>query len=187
VLRILLQNDAQNAATYQAQHLKWVQVALELDETQRLPRLLDQGSFFLLFWHYFQFFADYGFQSSPPVSRWGLTDDDIAAELDAWRADHRWVPEPTTGGDRTRLSGEFLSRGYALFFQEADAKRDQSVTGKDLAEGRREFDQKARESMNLLYAMLCRLPQLPKPVEQILRRHEEFVLSRLDELDKRDD
>jgi hypothetical protein len=187
VLRILLQNDAQNAATYQAQHLKWVQVALELDETQRLPRLLDQGSFFLLFWHYFQFFADYGFQSSPPVSRWGLTDDDIAAELDAWRADHRWVPEPTTGGDRTRLSGEFLSRGYALFFQEADPKRDQSATGKDLAEGRREFDQKARESMNLLYAMLCRLPQLPKPVEQILRRHEEFVLSRLDELDKRDD
>ncbi len=184
ILRLLIRYDGERAETYTVKYIEWQKVALELDETQRLPQLVDQGRFFLLIWHYFQFFADFKVPSEPPVDPFGLDEQELAAALKEWRADHRSTPDPTVGtGKDMRLSGVFLRRGYALFFPAADQKPAQPAAEKELEAGRRQFDSKAKVAIEAVYHMLRDLPQIPRSIEQILRRHEELVLTRLNDLE----
>jgi len=182
ILRLLAHYDRDRVEDYRAKLLEWQQVILELDETQRLPELIGQGRYFLLVWHYFEFFAQYGMQSEPPMDWFGLDDQEAARALNDWRAGHRKTPDPIVGGvDDERLSGEYLRLGYALF-RPGRANHGGDKTN-EIEEGRRQFDEKAKESIETLYRMLGRLPRIPSPVEQILRRHEIFVVQRMNDLD----
>ncbi len=184
ILRLLARYDAERADDYGVHRVQWERVALELDETERLPRLIDQGRFFVLIWHYFQFFADYGLQSDPPTDPFGLSDDELKQALNEWRASHRSTPEPMTGnGAGARLSGAFLAYGYALFFSPASAKGRQPAVEKELEKGRKQFDDKARGAIDVLYQMLRELPRIPRSIEQILARHQDLVLARLNAIE----
>jgi hypothetical protein len=184
ILRLLMRYDSESANAYAAKYIEWRKVALELDETQRLPELVDQGRFFLLIWHYFQFFADFSIPSDPPMDPFGLDDKESVAALKEWQADGRATPDAIVGsGKGMRLSGVFLRRGYALFFPTTQQDAPQVASEKAIEAGRREFDSKAKDAINSVYGMLRVLPQIPRSFEQILKRHEEFVLSRMGDLE----
>ena len=184
ILRLLMRYDAEGANEYAAKYVEWRKVALELDETQRLPDLVDQGRFFLLIWHYFQFFADFSVPSDPPMDPYGLDDKESVAALKGWQADHRSTPDAIVGsGKSLRLSGVFLRRGYALFFPATEQNGPPVATEKEIDAGRRDFDSKAKDAIDSVYAMFRALPQIPRSIEQILRRHEELVLSRMRDLE----
>ena len=184
ILRLLMRYDSDSANEYAAKYGEWRKVALELDETQRLPDLVAQGQFFLLIWHYFQFFADFSVPSDPPMDPYGLDDKESVAALKEWQADHRSTPDPIVGSGRgLRLSGVFLRRGYALFFPANEQNGPPIATEKEIGAGRREFDSKAKDAIDSVYRMLRALPQIPRSIEQILRRHEELVLSRMRDLE----
>ncbi len=177
-------DDAERRNDYEQRIDQWKAVVLELDETERLPQLIDQGRFFVLIWHYFQFFAYYGLQSDPPMSPAGLYDDELKQALQEWRANQRSTPDPMTGNEGSaRLSGAFLSHGYALFFSPAPGKARQSAVEKELEKGRRQFDEKARGAIEVVYQMLRELPEIPPSIEQILGRHQDLVLARLNAIE----
>jgi hypothetical protein len=184
VLRLLIRFDERQVEKYTQKYIEWRKVVLELDEAQRLPQLVDQGRFFLLIWHYFQFFADFGLPSEPHMDPFGLDEQEATNALKEWRADHQATPDATVGtGKNMRLSGTFLRRGYALFFSPSDQKSAQPEAAKELEAGRREFDAAAKEAVEAVYHMLHGLPNIPRTIEQILRRHEEMVLTRLLDLE----
>lgn len=184
ILMVLTQYDSAHADVYAVKRLEWQEIVLALDETQRLPELISQGRFFLLVWHYFEFFAYYGLQSEPPTDSFGLDEEEIAQALHEWRAGQRIAPGATIrSGDNERLSGEFLRLGYALF--EATRSRESSniMPQAELENGRQQFDEKARDVIETLYRMLGRLSRIPPAIEQILHRHEVFVLQRMGDLE----
>ena len=185
ILMMLTQYDRYHAEDYAAKRLEWQQIILELDETQRLPELVSQGRFFLLIWHYFEFFAYYGLQSEPPTDSLGLDEQEVAQALQEWRSGQQIAPDPITGsGDDERLSGDFLRLGHALFAPAQSHKGNGVMSESELENGRRQFDEKARGVIEALYRMLGGLSRIPPAVEQILRRHEVFVLQRMDDLER---
>ena len=185
--RLLTITDPGNSTEYLQHQLQWEQIALELDATERLPRLVDQGRFFMLIWRYFTFFAYYGLQSEPPVNASGLAKAELSQELARWRKNRNDIPDPIytgsgagTDASAWRLNGEFLARGYALFFPPAtDAKQRQALDA-ELEEGRHQFDQKAKGAIDTFYRMLRALPRLPQTVEHIIARHQDLVLARIE-------
>jgi hypothetical protein len=187
IYRLLTLCDPGNSTEYTRHQIQWEQIALELDETERLPRLVDQGRFFLLIWHYFTFFAYYGLQSEPPVDVSGLTEPELSQELARWRKNRNDIPDPIrpgsgvgTNSSAGNVSGAFLTRGYALFFPPAaDAKQRQALDA-ELEEGRHQFDQKAEGAIEAFYRIMRSLPQLPQAVEHILARHQDLVLARIE-------
>lgn len=187
LFRYLAVADSKNSSEYIAHQIQWERVALELDVTERLPRMVDQGRFFLLIWHYYSFFYEYGLRSEPSMSPGGLTEPELSQELARWRKNRNEIPDPVRlgpGSDQdagaARLSGEFLARGYALFFPPAaDAKQRQALDA-ELEESRHKLDQKAKGAIEMLYRMLRSLPRLPQTVEHILGRHQDLVLARID-------
>jgi hypothetical protein len=184
ILMILTQYDNAHEDEYAAKRLEWQQIVLGLDETQRLPELISQGRFFLLVWHYFEFFAHYGLQSEPPTDSFGLDEEEIAQALQEWRAGQRIAPGATVrSGDNERLSGEFLRLGCALFAGTRHRESRNIMTQAELENGRQQFDEKARDVIETLYRMLGRLSRIPPSIEQILQRHEVFVLQRMGDLE----
>jgi hypothetical protein len=185
ILRVLSRYDADHADDYEGKYLQWQQIILELDEAQRLPELIGQGRYFLLIWHYFEFFAHYGLRSEPPIDSFGLDEHEVAQALQDWRACQGSAPDPIVGGpDDERLSGEFLRIGLALFTPAQHHKGNGSISESELEEARQQFDEKARSVLETLYQLLGRLSQIPTSIEQILRRHETFVLRRMDDLER---
>jgi hypothetical protein len=186
VFRLLAISDPANSEEYERHQLQWEQVALELDLAQRLPRLVDHGQFFMLVWHYYQFFHHYGLRSEPPVPSYGLEEPQLSQELDKWRKNRDEIPDPVLPGPDNgpvTLSGEFLARGYALFFPPAaDAKQLQALDV-ELEEGRHQYDLKAKSVIEVFYRILRSLPQIPRMVEQILGRHQDLVLARVERQD----
>ncbi len=89
----------------------------------------------------------------------------------------------TGNGAGARLSGAFLAYGYALFFSPASAKGRQPAVEKELEKGRKQFDDKARGAIDVLYQMLRELPRIPRSIEQILARHQDLVLARLNAIE----
>jgi hypothetical protein len=59
-----------------------------------------------------------------------------------------------------------------------DAKQRQPLDA-ELAEGRHQFDRKAKGAIEVLYRILRSLPPLPQAVELILARHQDLVLAAL--------
>ena len=160
--RLLSICDPGNSTEYLRHQVQWEQIALELDTTGRLPRLIDEGRFFMLIWHYYNFFAYYGLQSEPPVNASGLTDPELIQELDRWRKRRTDIPDPINPGPGTgRLSGEFLARGYALFFPPAADTKQWQALDAELEDGRRQFDEKAKGAIEAFYRILGCLPGLP--------------------------
>lgn len=183
ILMVLTRYDSDHAKEYATKRLEWQQIVLELDEAQRLPELISQARFFHLVWHYFEFFAHYGLQSEPPTDSFGLDEEEVAQALREWRASPRTAPAPIVRNGDERLSGEFLRLGYALFAAGRGHQRSEIMSESELENGRREFDEKARDVIETLYRMLGRLSSIPPPITQILRRHEIFVLQRLNDFE----
>lgn len=190
IFRLLTICDPKNAHEYEQYRNQWEQIVLELDMTQRLPRLVDQGRFFMLFWHYYTFFSYYGLQSEPPVNSGGMTEAELSQELAKWRKSRHDIPEAIlaapssspiqgTGTGVGKLSGEFLTRGYALFFPPAADAKQRHALDIELEDGRHQFDQEARGAIEALYRILRSLPRLPPQVEKILARHQNLVLARI--------
>lgn len=183
ILMVLTQYDSDHADEYATKRLEWQRIVLELDETQRLPELIGQGRFFHLVWHYFEFFAYYGLQSEPPTDSFGLDKEEVAQALREWRASPRIAPAPIVCNGDERLSGEFLRIGYALFAAARSHQGGDIMSESELENGRQQFDEKARDVIETLYRLLGRLSRIPPSIEQILRRHEIFVLQRLNDFE----
>lgn len=184
ILRLLSRNDHEHADEYGAKYREWQQIILELDETRRLPELVGQGRFFLLLWHYFEFFADFGLLAEPPADPDGLDDREVAEALQQWRSGVRVPPDALAGRPGEELlSGDFLRLGYALFHHAQGERSGDQMTETELESARRQFDDKARAVIDVVYQMIGRLPRVPGTFELILRRHETFVRQRLGEME----
>jgi hypothetical protein len=180
ILGYLIESDIENAEYYNSKHLEWMKVALELHEAQRLPQLIKEGRYFLLILNYYNLLAWYGLQTVPPIPADDLDYDKIEWILQEWRADGYKIPDPTTGniGDE-QLSGDFLRRGYAVFAVADEKLTKDPVLRSKVEVARSQFDWESRDAVETMFQMLRRLQRIPEPIQQILQRHEDLVLTRM--------
>ena len=172
MLGLLMRHDQAHLASYRGQHGHWVKVQLELDEQRKLPKLIDEGLWALLFLDYCNLFVAYGLPLSddhPPMT--GRLDGGRLASETARLAEAGAAPVVATPAGQ-RISTDFIRDARLLF--------DSQLSGEQsLAEARRLYNGAARLSIPNLYAMLDALDTVPAGIKTILRRHRSQVVDRI--------
>jgi hypothetical protein len=184
ILEQLIESDNKNSEYYYSKHLEWMKVALELHEAQRLPQLIKEGRYFLLIWNYYNLLAWYGLQSIPPTPAGDLDHDEVDRTLQEWRSDGYVVPNLTIGNvGEEQFSGDFIRRGYAVFFVAEEKLSKDPLLRSKVEVARSQFDRGSKEAIETVFQMLRRLTEIPESIQQILRRHEVLVLTRMHDLE----
>lgn len=172
---LLARVDREHLASHLERQQFWRRISLQVAEQDRLPKLLRDGAFFLLFFYYFRIFVFFGLQLEPALRDEDIDGDGPRRLMQAWHRD-RVVPAPFTRiGSRSVLSGDFLALGYALFHAAA-AGPDAAVLGEDeLDSARAQVNGAAEREIEVLYEVLRSVPDLPQALVRILARHQQLV------------
>jgi hypothetical protein len=169
VFQTLSRLDPPGRQNYQQHLLKWQTIKLQRDHLQRLPQLIQQGRYFLIFREYFRSMLYWGLALDTPWEEFHAsleaTPDRRRALLGEWKAGGGAIPNPThSAGRQDVIAAEFLRLGEYLFSPPSD--QDQAF-----APDRQGFDEAARNHLGVLLGMIVRLPNLPRPVGQLLRNY----------------
>jgi hypothetical protein len=166
ILRVLIVNDSEEEGRWRDKLVWWDVADLEQDSIERLPSLVEQGQYFLLFKHYYDVLEVWGLNADQPVDLRRAQSD-----LTSWRAGGQQVPPSFVQRQRrAQLNSQFLRYGHTLFSAPADQDRS-------LDEARAQFNQEARRSLDSLYRQITSLPTIPIEIKGILKRHQESLLN----------
>jgi len=175
IYKVLYQMDPQNRSSYLDEIHKWELIRIEGDHLKRLPRLLGQGRFFLVFQYYFESMEFWGLRTDIPspelAAQLNIVPDQKRKLAKAWKAGNNSVPAPLIRlGGRLVVSSRFLSLGSYLFsapnYQDATFEAD-----------RQSFDDLAKVKIAELFDMIIELPQLPISIKNLMRSHSQRLFS----------
>ena len=174
VYQVLYKMDPRNQS-YLSEIQRWTLNKMEADHLKRLPRLLGEGRFFLVFKYYFE-----------SMEFWGLTTDISAADLVAklnvapetkqklagdWKASGGIVPPPLSKqGNMSVVSSSFISLGSYIF--SAPIYENSAFDAE-----RHSFDERARSKIPDLFGMIMNLPELPQSIKDLMRNHSQRLVT----------
>jgi hypothetical protein len=172
--RILYGFDPPRRVTYMEEIEKWQSIKIQRDHLQRLPHLIEAGSFFLVFQDYVDSMRFWGLQADIPAAELveGLSADPErhAALAREWKAAGGDVPAPLLrAGAATVVASRYLLLGRALFSPPCD--RD-TVFDDD----RQRFDAAAKSRLKPLINTIIALPNLPAAIKDLLDTHAHRLL-----------
>lgn len=166
IYRILRYLDPEKRTYYFSELQNWEYVKVRRNQLERLPQLVAEGRFFLIF-------SDYTFTMLP----WGLASDvelkafsghlNVPPEqkkerLIEWKNNDGEVPRPLINEDS--VSSEFIYLGQYLF----SAPNDQDPLFHD---ARNVFNQAAYDAMPELLDLITGLPALPNSIKELLQNY----------------
>lgn len=174
ILRVLVVNDSDDEEKWREKLVWWDVADLEQDSIEKLPSLVEQGQYFLLFKHYYDVLDVWGLDAnqSPVDLRRAMEDPGTRQrDLTAWRDGGQQVPPSFVQRQgRAQVNSQFLRYGHALFSAPADQDGG-------LDDARAQFNQEARRSLESLYRQITSLPTIPIEIKGILKRHQESLLN----------
>jgi hypothetical protein len=174
ILRLLIINDTRSGERWKGKLLDLDVAELERDSIEKLPSLVEQGQFFLLFKHYYDVLDMWGLSADQPLLelRRALGDKKTQqSDIKAWRASGQEVPPPfVRHQEQPQLGSKFLRYGNSLF--NGPAARDPSLDG-----ARKMFNEEAFRSLGPLYRQITLLPTIPIEIKGILERHRESLVN----------
>jgi hypothetical protein len=152
--------------------VRWQVLGLERSRLRDLPSLVQQGRFFLLFWHYYDALSIWGLETDLPFDRMqellNVGEAERRRLIADWARDGR-VPEPfLKEADRYCLSSDFLRYGRYLFTPPLD--EDSRLDG-----ARQEFDEFARYALPTLYREITSAKSIPRIIREVLQRHDSLL------------
>jgi hypothetical protein len=153
---------------------KWEQIKIHRDHLQRLPSLVAQGRFFLVFVDYFNSAWFWGLSMDISSEEYrdhlNIDPDKRVALVHDWKVTGGELPEPLIGSDTgTTISGEFLYRGNYLFSPPNDRNPG-------LDDDRRRFDEAAKHGLKRLLSIIIALPRLPLTTKELLQTYSQRLL-----------
>ncbi|HEX8458129.1 MAG TPA: hypothetical protein VF656_12585 [Pyrinomonadaceae bacterium] len=166
IYQLLLSLDAEEAEYYFSEIQNWQYVHLRRTQLERLPQLVAEGQFFLIF-------SDYTFT----MRLWGLELDiepeEFSTYLNAsaekkrehlvqWQNSYGETPAPLV--DKNLVSGKFIYLGQYLF----GAPHNQDPA---FHEARTAFNQAAYYAMSELLDLITNLPALPDTIKELLQTY----------------
>ena len=166
IYRYLLRLDPARRERHAVKVVEWQAVSLEADRTKRLPALIQQGQFVMLFLYYYDVLGSLGLQVDAPVLP-PMAERDEQRMIQGWRSRPDDVPDPFTASDGTQcLSSEFLRFGWYL--THGDLKDDPVFD-----RTRELMNDIAGHNMRRFYRQMLASEHLPDPIRVVLRRHKD--------------
>lgn len=175
VYRILHELDPENRSQHLGELLKWEDIKIQRDHLKRIPELMREGSYFLVFDYYCRTMRFWGLDTDVSNKDYlclmRLNPDDKTEYVVHWKEEGSIVPEPLVSNvEGTRVSSRFLALGHFLFSTPLDHNPS-------FDQDRRLFDNAARGSLQALLDVIAALPSLPEAIRQLLAKY----ANRLDE------
>lgn len=154
---------------YMSSVVKWQSIHLHREHLRRLPNMVREGQYFLIFKDHFQWMQFWGLQTEVSreeyIQRMNVTPDNRARVVDTWRSQGGIVAEPITRSQRrTVVSADFLAIGSLLF-------TDPIAGNPAYVEDRRQFNETARANLQNLLGLIETLPTLPRSIRELLETH----------------
>ena len=166
--QLLSRLDKSNPYGYVADMVKWQKIKIERDHIERLPALVEQKKYFLIFYEYYNSVHYWGLENDSPGEGWrqfSRASTDERRELIAnWIAEGANVPAPLVGLRHEMVSAKFLWVGFRLFsppFYD-DPKYENY---------RQNFNRVAKDSLRDLSDVILKLSNLPLEVHSLLVYH----------------
>lgn len=163
--------DPDNCIEYLQEVEHWQKIQIHRDHLRRLPELLAQHRFFLLFAHYFRSNLFWGLQvdMDPQALQKKLLaqNKERRAAISDWKKQGGTPPTAFKAlHKQVQVCADFLVLGTYLF--EPPLASDRS-----LEEERRRFDMEAEHNLPKLLKLVMQLPNLPLSIKNLLYRHSE--------------
>jgi hypothetical protein len=147
----------------------WDAMQHRRDLAAKLPRLVEQGAYFHLFWHYYDRLAEWGLEADLPAEdlarAFEASSEERRALVEGWLDEGGATPEPFVAGGSARLASRFLLLGHYLFAPPLAGESS-------LDEKRAQFDELARLRLGRLYKAVTTLQSVPKSIRDILTEHQ---------------
>jgi hypothetical protein len=168
IITLFLEHGVGDEAARRQQLLEWAAIQQQRDGLGKLPRLVAEGRFFLLVWHYYETLTSFGLTTAPAISyaatAW-MTADRQSELLVEWHQADRVVPDVIVRGRfGSRLSGDFVRFGRMLF-------RSPVAEDPEFDEARAAFNASAADAMNRVYVLLLAVPDMPETLRDLLAEH----------------
>ena len=166
IYTLLSRLDAQHRSTYQTSVVRWQVVQMERDQQIRLPQLIEQGRFFLVFQDYYRWMDSWGIPVDMNLGQLAERRDLTAAQkteaAQQWKQRGSGIPQPIVKQGRSwAVSGEFLIIGFWLF--SSPLEQDPAF-----ADERKKFNHAAAHSLQDLLSLAVNLPNLQPPIRELL-------------------
>ncbi len=154
------------SSDYMLQVVKWQGVHLHREHLRRLPDMVRQGKFFLIFQDHFRWMEFWGLQTELErealSGKLNIAPDKRMKQAAVWKASGAIVPNALTYcGKRIVVSAEFLTIGSLLF-------REPVSLDDSYAEDRYHVNEVARTNLQKLLALVISLPKLPQSIRELL-------------------
>jgi hypothetical protein len=160
---------------YRRQIAKWQAVHWEREHSKRLPDLIKQGQYFLVFEQYFRWMTIWGLGTEKDPAEfaelYNKRDQEGATILAEWRLGGEIVPAALVKvANRWAVSSEFLLIGSALFHGPLDSAEEWHAA-------RGKFNDAAFKNFRDLIRLVVDLPGVPRDLSELLRAHAERLQS----------
>lgn len=160
-----LSEDRDEKNKYKSDLEKWHLHKLRRDLLQRLPDLLKQGQFFLVFQDHFRSMKDWGLRTDMSASDFmeqiNINEKEKVARATSWKKSGASVPDPLNGNV---VSGDFLYLGFYIF-------TPPNAQNPNFDDERYEFNKKASEALFDLIDLIAELPELPASIKSLLQNY----------------
>jgi hypothetical protein len=156
--------DSANHAAHAVRKAEWDLLVKEREHLRLLPRLLEEGRFFMVFAKYCESMAGWGldFDRTPNLN---LDRNERQRIISQWRMDGAKVPTAwiQSKGERV-ISSEFICLGYWIF-------SPPNNKNSELDRERSFFDKVAQAALPELLDAVVKLPRLPTAIHDLVARY----------------
>lgn len=174
VYQRLSQLDLANSYRYEGDIQKWEKIRIERDHLDRLPELVDQKKFFLIFHEYYDSARFWGLGTDASREEWRefarANNQQRREYIRSWIEEGGVIPQPLLGPQHSAVSARFLWTGYRLFsppFYDDPLYEDY----------RSQFNDLAKDSLSDLSDAILRLPKIPSGIRDLMAYHSRQLLS----------
>jgi hypothetical protein len=169
---LLLRLKPGSEPMYMNEVAKWRIIKLRADHLKKIPQLINKGKFFLIFWDHIRAMAYWGLKTdlsrSELLSMQYLEDEEIAQFIKKFIGEVQTMESPFSGNQI--ISSKFVLMGHFLF--ETALSQDSSFDNT-----RHFLNQKSKDYLPKLMAIIMRLPQIPQAIKDLLENFDNRFLT----------